>query len=84
MKAELACIPCIMKQAYNTVRRATDNQEIIRNILCKTADYVKDMTLDQTPADASNYAYRITSEISGIEDPYRDDKKKHDGVFSSA
>ncbi len=75
MKAGLACIPCIMKQAYNTARRATDDERVIRDILERTADYVKTVDLDQAPADASNFAYWITREITGIDDPYEKDKR---------
>jgi len=75
MKAELACIPCIMKQAFNTAVRATDDEGKIREILDRTAEYVKTVNLDTTPADASNFAYRITREITENEDPYREDKR---------
>jgi len=83
MKAELECIPCIMKQAYNTASRATSNPALIRKILNLTADYVKEVKLDQTPADASNFAYKITSEVTGIADPYREEKKKFNDLCLS-
>jgi len=77
MKAQLECIPCIMKQALNTARRATNDLVEIRTILAKTAEYVATLNLDTTPADASNYAYRVTSEVTGVSDPYEDDKKRY-------
>ncbi len=76
MKAELECIPCIIKQAYNTANRATNDPAIVRKILNLTADYVKELKLNQTPADSSNFAYKITSKVTGIADPYREEKKK--------
>ncbi len=76
MKAQLACIPCIMKQAYNTAVRATDDPNLIRRILDATADYVKTLDFESTPADTSNFVYRITREITGNSDPYREDKKR--------
>ena len=80
MKPQLACIPCIMKQAYNTAIRATDDQAVIRKILDRTAEYVRKIELEKTPADLSNFAYRITSEITGIPDPYKEDKKRFNDV----
>ena len=80
MKAQLACIPCIMKQAYNTAVRATNDGQLIRRILNLTAEYVENLDLDTTPADASNFAYRITREITGNQDPYREDKKKFNEI----
>jgi len=76
MNIELECIPCIMKQAFNTARRSTDNPALIRKILNLTADYVKEIDFNQTPADASYYAYTITSEITGNKDPYREEKRE--------
>ena len=76
MKAKLACIPCIMKQAYNTAVRATDDPCLIRRILDATADYVKTIDFESTPAYTSNFVYRITREITGNSDPYREDKKR--------
>jgi len=65
-----------MKQAYNTAIRATDDEQKIRRILDGTADYVKTIDLDGTPADLSNFVYRLTREVTGIKDPYAADKKK--------
>lgn len=76
MKAELACIPCIMKQAYNTAMRATDDVKKIRRILDLTADYLRNVELDTTPADASNFAYTITKEVTGLSDPYKEEKRR--------
>lgn len=80
MKVELSCISCIMKQAYNTAKRATDNPVIIREIMNAVADYVKIMDMNTTPADASNYVYQITRQITGEKDPYRDEKKKYNDI----
>lgn len=80
MKAKLECIPCMMKQAYNTAVRATDNPRLIREILDRTAEYVKTIELESAPADLSNFVYRITREITGNPDPYRQDKKRFNDI----
>ena len=77
MKTQLECIPCIMKQAFNTAKVATKDPNETRRILNETADFVKELDLNQTPADSSNFAYKITSEITGNTDPYREEKKKY-------
>lgn len=66
-----------MKQAYNTAIRATSDKNVIREILNRTAQYVQTIDLDSTPADASNFVYRITREITGIEDPYKEEKDRY-------
>lgn len=83
MKTELECIPCIMKQAFNTARRSTDNPALIRKILNLTADYVKKLDFNQAPADASYFAYKITSELTENEDPYKMEKKKFNDLCLS-
>lgn len=75
MKAELACIPCIMKQAYNTAMRATDDPAERLEIMKRAADYVKTVDFTLSPADSSNPVYRIAREVSGRDDPYERDKK---------
>ena len=75
MKARLECIPCILKQAYNTAKRATDDPVLIRKILDLTSEYLKTVELDAAPADISNFAYSITKKVTGIKDPYKKDKK---------
>jgi uncharacterized protein with ATP-grasp and redox domains len=80
MKAELACIPCIVKQAYNTARRASDDPEVIKKILDLTADYVKTLDFSLTPADASNYVYQIAKEVTGVTDPYAGEKRKYNEI----
>ncbi len=64
-----------MKQAYNTAVRATEKKADIRKILNATAEYVQTIDLERTPADLSNYVYRITRSITGNEDPYLGEKK---------
>ncbi|MFC1489792.1 DUF89 domain-containing protein [Candidatus Latescibacterota bacterium] len=83
MKMELECLPCIMKQAYNTAIRATDDDTVIREILNRTAEYVKTLDMDQTPADASNFAYTITRELTGKPDPYEKEKIEFNDICLS-
>ena len=80
MNLKNECLPCIMKQAYNTAKRATIKEDEIREILNKTADYVKTLKSEMTPADASNFAYEITKKITCNDDPYKYDKKKFNDI----
>ncbi|MFC1608378.1 DUF89 domain-containing protein [Candidatus Latescibacterota bacterium] len=83
MKAEYDCIPCIMKQALNTAIRATGDSAKIREILNSTADYVQTIDLEKTPADLSNFVYRLTKQVTGVDDPYCEDKKKYNDLCLS-
>ena len=72
-----------MKQAYNTAIRATEDAAVIRNILNVTADYIKQVNLEETPADLSNFVYKTTAEITGIADPYEREKKQYNDLCLS-
>ena len=69
------CIPCIVKQAYNTARRATDDPGVIKEILEATARHVENLEFERAPADNSNFVYRKTMELTGCDDPYSSDKR---------
>jgi len=83
MKAGLFCMPCVMKQAYSSATRATTDEKEIKKIMDMTADYVKIMDFNSTPADVSNYVYRISRKITGNPDPYLKDKRHFNGVCLS-
>ena len=76
-------MPCIMKQAYNTARRSTDDERIIRDILDRTAEYVTTLDMDRTPADASYFAYKTTRELTGNADPYEKEKRRYNDICLS-
>ncbi len=80
MKAELACIPCIMKQAYNTAQRATDDPSERIEIMRRAADYVKTIDFSLSPADSSNPVYSIAREVTGNKDPYEKEKKYYNAL----
>ena len=65
-----------MKQAYNTACRATDDPHAIREILEAAASHVSSLDFNKTPADNSNFLYKKTNELTGCDDPYKDDKRK--------
>ncbi len=77
MKAKLDCIPCLFNQAFRTARAATDDRILIRKILNKVGEKIKDIDLNLTPPEASLPIYKLVEEITGNEDPYKDIKKKH-------
>lgn len=76
MKSDTECLPCLMKQAYNTVVLATSDKKQQREIINRTAQWIEEADLDQTPAAISTVVYRIVSEVSGIQDPYQKIKEQ--------
>lgn len=77
MKLYLDCIPCFMQQALHAGRMATSDEKKIKQILDKTGELVKTISLHVTPAEIGMSVYHIVSEVTGVRDPYKGIKKQH-------
>ncbi len=77
MKVYLDCIPCFMEQALRAGRIATSDEKKIKQILDKTGEMVKTVSMHATPAEIGMTIYRIVREVTGIHDPYKDIKLQH-------
>jgi damage-control phosphatase, subfamily I len=77
MKIYLDCIPCFMQQALRAGRMATSDEKKIKQILDKTGELVKTISLHATPAEIGIMVYRIVSEVTGNPDPYKEIKQQH-------
>ena len=76
MKATPDCIPCLFRQALNTVRFVTDDPKVHERVLKKVAIEAARQTLSQTPTTLSQHVYRIVSEVTGIPDVYEKQKRQ--------
>lgn len=76
MKTDLECLPCILTQAFNTVRLATEREDLRRKVLDLVAAEIPKTNPDFTPAENSMSLYRIVSEVTGVEDPFRELKEQ--------
>lgn len=77
MKAKPDCIVCMFKQALNTIRRVTDDEDVHRRALVELAGVVAGYAdLRVTPAALSQPAYGIVARITGVNDPFREHKRE--------
>jgi len=76
MKADIDCIPCILTQGMNTVRRVTDDPAVQREVMDYIMDRLRVDKLDKTPADHSNLAYEAVRQVTGQIDPFKDEKRE--------
>lgn len=83
MRAVLECIPCMVTQAVNTAKIATNDPDKRRAIIDEVLEYLKGLPLDMSPAELSTPVYRIVERIVGDEDPYRDMKRKYNEIALS-
>ncbi len=76
IKSELDCLVCMVKQALNTARLATEDEEKQRKILNLVAHEIEKVDLNFPPANISKIVYEIVTELSGVEDPFKSIKEK--------
>lgn len=76
MKANVACLPCMISQAYNTAALCTDDPALQRAILDETLRRYIGVDLNKSPAVLSQTAYEICREMTGVQDPYLPAKRE--------
>ena len=76
MKAYPACVPCLINQGLNAVRKLGLGEEKEKEIALRAVKFLSGFdTLDRSPAYYAYFIQRIVKEISGTDDPFREQKK---------
>ncbi len=76
MKSYLDCYPCFFKQAINTSRMISSEDEMIWQILNKISLAIPRIPYGASPPEIGREVYRIISEETGIRDPFRTKKQE--------
>jgi uncharacterized protein with ATP-grasp and redox domains len=76
MKTYLDCIPCFVRQALDAVRSLTDDTSIHEQIVRDILGFAVKMDLDRPPPIMGQLIHRRIRELSGMDDPYSDIKKR--------
>ena len=71
MKAELACLECIVRQALRAARMACDDPVKQREVINRVVAEIPGMSLDESPAVLSLNAYHYVHDVFGIDDAYK-------------
>jgi uncharacterized protein with ATP-grasp and redox domains len=67
-----------MNQAFRTAKAATNDKKLIREVLDKVGEEIKYIDLKKcTPPAAAIPIYQIVTDVTGVEDPYKNAKKEH-------
>ena len=78
MKAQLLCIPCTVRAAYDIAVKSTVDEALRRKIIYETLRWLAekyDLT-EITPPRLHTYVQRMTRRITGNADPFRELKRK--------
>ena len=76
MQIFLDCIPCFIRQALGAARLSTDDMQIHEQVLREVLVLAKDLDMSQSPPIMGQKIHRLIRELVGIEDPYRDVKRR--------
>lgn len=76
MKAYLDCYSCFFSQALKTSRMITSDERKIWKILNEVSLSIPKIPFGATPAEIGREVYRIISEQTGVEDPYKKIKER--------
>jgi uncharacterized protein with ATP-grasp and redox domains len=76
MRTSPDCIPCLIRLATETVKRATNNNDIINTVIERTVALTKTMDMDLPPPKMGQLIHRIVIEETGNTDPYLQIKKQ--------
>jgi uncharacterized protein with ATP-grasp and redox domains len=76
MRIFLDCIPCFIRQALDVARLVTDDKQIHEQVVREVLVLAKDLDMSQSPPVMGQKIHRLIRELVGIEDPYRDVKRR--------
>ena len=76
MKTFLDCMPCLLRQAIDAARMATDDDAIHEQVVCEALAQLRAMDFSQPPLSISRSVHRVVRELTGNDDPYREVKER--------
>lgn len=76
MKTFLDCIPCFVRQALDSVRLVTDDENIHEQVLRNVLHVAGKMDLRQSPAAMGQHIHQHIRKLTNTDDPYREIKDR--------
>jgi damage-control phosphatase, subfamily I len=76
MKTYLDCIPCFVRQAFETAKMVTDDKTIQREILKQTLEIVDNLEAYENSPQMAQHVYKIIRQLTNNDDPFKDIKKR--------
>jgi len=76
MRTFLDCIPCFVRQALDSARLVTDDEQIHEKVVRKVLCMVADLDMSQSPPAIGQKIHRLIRELIGNNDPYHELKQQ--------
>ena len=77
MRIFLDCIPCFVRQALDSARLATDDEQIHEKVVREVLRLAVDLDMSQSPPAIGQQIHRLIRELIGDDDPYRELKRRY-------
>lgn len=76
MKTFLDCIPCLLRQALNSVRSTTEDEQVHETIIRTVLEGIAGMDFQQPPAMMAQTIHRRIRDMTGNANPYAEQKQR--------
>ena len=80
MKIFLDCIPCFVRQALDSARLATDDEQIHEKVVREVLRLAADLDMGQSPPEIGQKIHRLIRSLVGSDDPYYRVKKQFNSL----
>ena len=80
MRTNLDCFPCLLRQALEASRMATQDETIHRKVLDSVLSILSDTSLQTSPPEIALLVHRRVKAITGNPDPYKEAKKRQNDL----
>lgn len=77
MNTTLDCISCFVRQTLDASRKVTDDPAIHEQIMREVLRWMSDMDMSLSPPALAQRIHRRLRELTGVADPYREEKDQH-------
>jgi len=77
MQIFLDCIPCFVRQALDSARLATDDEQIHEQVIREVLRLAGDLDMSQSPPAIGWQIHRLIRKLIDNNDPYRELKQRH-------
>lgn len=76
MNASLECVPCFLRQSLEAARQVTSDPRVHERIVRDVARMAADLDLGRPPPVVGQAIHRRLRELTGVEDPYLEAKRR--------
>ena len=76
MDIQLICVPCLVNQALRAAAEATDDAAVHERVVREVLRLLTALDFTQPPPVVAQFVYRRVRELTGVDDPYREAKRR--------